>query len=44
MSHNFSSASYKVRFVLMTITSFSLFYYERYHSLKLEKINTELVK
>lgn len=43
MSSHFISASYKVRFVMMTIASFSLFYYERYHSLKLEKINTELL-
>lgn len=43
MSRHYVSASYKVRFVIMTIASFSLFFYERYHSLKLEKINTELL-
>ena len=38
----FTSASYKARFVVLTIVSLSLFYYERYQSLRLEKINSEL--
>lgn len=43
MSDHFVSSSYKMRFVIMTIASFTLFYYERYNSLKLEKINSELL-
>jgi LytS/YehU family sensor histidine kinase len=38
----FTSASYKVRFVVITIVSLSLFYYERYQLLRLEKIKSEL--
>lgn len=38
----YTSASYKARFVVLTIVSLSLFYYERYQSLRLEKINSEL--
>lgn len=38
----FTSTYYKARFVVLTIVSLSLFYYERYQSLRLEKINSEL--
>lgn len=43
MSEHFVSSTYKMRFVIITIASFSLYYYERYHSLKHEKINSELL-
>jgi LytS/YehU family sensor histidine kinase len=38
----FVSSSYKVRFILMFIASISLYYYQKYNSIRLEKVKFEL--